>query len=206
MKFRKWRLASLLSASALLLIACGNNDDVESTNENTENIEVATHDFPIVEETLTLNILAPGVGMSEWEDMPTLQKYSEKTNIELNYDTPPQSDFTTRLNLAFASGELPDIIYAGGPNSLNAASEVDYGGQGLLIPLEDMLEEYAPNFYQLMEENPEIRQSITTTDGHIYALPNIVQSDCFIMDYGASLVQRGVAKCFRCRRIARNSR
>ena len=31
--------------------------------------------------------------------------------------------------------------------------------------------------FRLMEENPEIRQSITTTDGHIYALPNIVQSD-----------------------------
>lgn len=28
-----------------------------------------------------------------------------------------------------------------------------------------------------MEENPEIRQSITTTDGHRYALPNVVQND-----------------------------
>lgn len=177
MTFRKRTFASLLSVSALLLIACGNNEETESSNGNQENIEVATEGFPIVEETLTLNLLAPGVGMSEWEDMPTLQEYSERTNIEFEYDTPPQSDFATRLNLAFASGELPDIIYAGGPNSLNAASEVDYGEQGLLIPLEDMLEDYAPNFYQLMEENPEIRQSITTTDGHIYALPNIVQSD-----------------------------
>lgn len=177
MTFRKRTFASLLSVSALLLIACGNNEETESSNGNQENIEVATEGFPIVEETLTLNLLAPGVGMSEWEDMPTLQEYSERTNIEFEYDTPPQSDFSTRLNLAFASGELPDIIYAGGPNSLNAASEVDYGEQGLLIPLEDMLEDYAPNFYQLMEENPEIRQSITTTDGHIYALPNIVQSD-----------------------------
>lgn len=167
----------IIAASAILLSACGENSNNDSVNSNQENIDVNTEGFPIVDETLTLKLMAPGVGMSEWDDMPTLQEYSELTNIEFDYDTPPQSDFSTRLNLAFASGDLPDIIYAGGPNSLNAASEVDYGEQGLLIPLEDMLEEYAPNFYQLMEENPEIRQSITTTDGHIYALPNIVQGD-----------------------------
>lgn len=177
MNFKKIGLTSLITASAMLLLACGNSKEADSADQKTENIEVATEGFPIVEETLTLNLMAPGVGMSEWDEMPTLQEYSELTNIEFDYDTPPQSDFSTRLNLAFASGELPDIIYAGGPNSLNASLEVDYGEQGLLIPLEDMLEEYAPNFFQLMEEQPEIRQSITTTDGHIYALPNVVQSD-----------------------------
>ncbi len=179
MKFQNLAVKSLIPMSALLLMACGNNEGGDSAEETdySGDVDVATEGFPIVEETLTLDLLAPGVGMSEWSDMPTLQEYSEKTNIEFNYTTPPQSDFATRLNLAFASGELPDIVYAGGPNSLNASTEVDYGGQGLLIPLEGMLEEYAPNFYQLLEENPEIRQSITTTDGHIYALPNIVQSD-----------------------------
>ena len=66
MTFRKRTFASLLSVSALLLIACGNNEETESSNGNQENIEVATEGFPIVEETLTLNLLAPGVGMSEW--------------------------------------------------------------------------------------------------------------------------------------------
>lgn len=182
MSKKKKGLVLSLAASSLLLFACGGGEesDAEATSSGGNSpgdIEVAQEGFPIVDETLTLTLMAPGVGMSEWEDMPTLQEYSKMTNIEFEYDTPPQSDFATRLNLAFASGDLPDIIYAGGPNSLNASLEVDYGEQGLLIPLEDMLEDYAPNFYQLMEEHPEIRQSITTTDGHIYALPNVVQSD-----------------------------
>lgn len=182
----KKTLAPILLGSLLTLAACGNGEETDTENGTdtgagnegtTETVEVATEGFPIVEETITLSLMAPGLGLSEWEDMPTLQEYSELTNIEFEYTTPPQGDFATRLNLAFASQELPDIIYAGGPNTLNASAEVDYGSQGLLLPLEDMLEEYAPNFYALMEENPEIRQSITTTDGHIYALPSIVRGD-----------------------------
>lgn len=185
MKFTKKTLTPLLMMSALTLAACNSanddsqNSDGESTGQSNEasSVEVAKEGFPIVDEPIELSLMAPGVGMSEWADMPTLQEYSEKTNINFDYQTPPQSDFSTRLNLAFASGDLPDIIYAGGPNSLNASLEVDYGQQGLLIPLEDMLEDYAPNFYSLMEEDPAIRQSITTTDGHIYALPNVVDND-----------------------------
>lgn len=190
MELKKIKKMSLLLISAMVLVACSNDAEVDDTSssepveqaETTQEaaeteVAVNKEGFPIVDQQITLDILAPGVGQAEWEDMPVMQNYTELTNIAFNYTTPPQSDFATRLNLAFASGELPDIIYAGGPNSLNAAAEVDYGSQGLLIPLEDMLEEYAPNFYQLLEENPTIRQSITTTDGHIYALPNVVQSD-----------------------------
>src|SRR5699024_11240938 len=42
-----------------------------------------------------------------------------------------------------------------------------------ILPLEDLIDEYAPNIKKLLEENPEIEKSITTTDGHIYALPQI---------------------------------
>ncbi|WP_218931695.1 extracellular solute-binding protein [Ruoffia halotolerans] len=190
MELKKIKKMSLLLISAMALVACNSETEVDDTSssepveqsETTQEaaeteVAVNKEGFPIVDQQITLDILAPGVGQAEWEDMPVMQNYTELTNIAFNYTTPPQSDFATRLNLAFASGELPDLIYAGGPNSLNAAGEVDYGSQGLLIPLENMLEEYAPNFYQLLEENPAIRQSITTTDGHIYALPNVVQSD-----------------------------
>lgn len=166
----------LTSSFALSLFVSFGLNSVNIVNAQEDGVAVNKEGFPIVEEPITLTMLAPGLGMAEWKDMPTLQVYSEMTNINFEYETPPQSDFSTRLNLAFASGDLPDIIYAGGPNTMNAAAEVDYGEQGLIIPLEDMLEEYAPNFYALMEERPEIRQSITTTDGHIYALPSISTS------------------------------
>ena len=44
------------------------------------------------------------------------------------YDT-PSADFSTKLNLAFASGDLPDIVYGAGSNSLTSSMEIDYGSQ-----------------------------------------------------------------------------
>src|SRR5699024_9384403 len=105
--------------------------------------------------------------------MPTLQEYEDKTNITFDYKTSPMDDFGTKLNLAFASEDLPDIIFAAGSEDFTAAMEMEYGEQGLLLPLEDLIEDYAPNLHQLLEERPEIRKSITTPDGHIYVLPRI---------------------------------
>ena len=62
------------------------------------------------------------------------------------------------------------MFYAAG---LTAAEQMNYGEQGILIPLEELIEEYAPNFKALMDEIPEIRKSITAPDGHIYSLPAI---------------------------------
>ena len=170
----------LLAAGMVFALAgCGNNSDAPAekadTSTKTSNIEVNKEGYPIVDDQIEMSMIAPGLGINEWNDMDFIKDYEDKTNIKLDITTPPQSEFKTKLNLAFASGDIPDIIYAGGPNTLNAAAEVDYGSQGLLAPLEDLIPEYAPNFNKLMEENPEIKKSITTTDGHIYALPYITE-------------------------------
>ncbi|KQL58584.1 MULTISPECIES: extracellular solute-binding protein [Bacillaceae] len=156
--------------------ACSSSDtDGDSTSNTNPDVEVSKEGFPIVEEEITLSLMAPGTGLAEWKDMPTLQEYSEMTNISFEYTTPPMSDFATRLNLAFASGDVADIIYGAGTSNLTPGMEVDYGRQGILIPLEDLIAEYAPNIQRLLDENPDIARSITTVDGHIYSLPVINQ-------------------------------
>lgn len=140
--------------------------------------------FPIVDEPIKMSLIAPGTGMAEWKDMPTLKVYEEMTGISWDYITPPMSDFSTRLNLAFASGDLPDVIFAAGSSNLTRGMEVDYGSQGILIPLEGLLEENAPNLMKVLEENPDIKKSITAPDGHIYSLPFINHSTLAIWPLG----------------------
>ena len=48
-----------------------------------------------------------------------------------------------------------------------------YASQGMLIPLEDMIDEYMPNLKKILDENPQYRKQITAPDGHIYSLPTI---------------------------------
>lgn len=157
----------------LFLAACSSATDSDKEKKDTEkaSVEVNKEGFPIVDEKIELSMMAPGTGMQEWGEMATLKKYADMTNINFEYETPPVNDFQTKLNLAFASGDIADIIYAAGTSNLTPAMEVDYGKQGVLLPLEDLIAEYAPNLQKLFEENPAVKKSITTVDGHIYSLP-----------------------------------
>lgn len=133
-------------------------------------------EFPIVKEKLTMSTMGPNVGMAEWKDMAFFKDYAKKTNIQFDFTTPPSSDFATKLNLAFASGDIADILFAPGSNALTPAMEMDYGGQGILVALEEMIDENMPNFSKLLKEDPNLKKAITTPDGHIYSLPTIPRS------------------------------
>ena len=173
MKKSLYLLLTALLAIAVLAACSSGDGESDKDSSAAANVEVNAEGFPIVDEEIELSLMAPGTGMAEWEDMETLKDYAEKTNIKMTYTTPPLSDFQTKLNLAFASSDIADIIYGAGTDNLTPAMEVDYGKQGVLIPLEDLIAEHAPNLQKLLDENPDIKKSITTVDGHIYSLPMV---------------------------------
>ena len=167
-----------LVSCGILLAACGvgneKNDESTTPEKETTGIKLGTvGEFPVVEETLEMTMMGPGAGMAEWKDMAVFQSMADKTNIEFSFTTPPMADFATKLNLAFASGDLPDVLFGTDANNLTPEMEMQYGEQGILIPLEKLIEDNMPNFHKILEENPEIRKSITTPSGHIYTLPFI---------------------------------
>ncbi|MEG1310428.1 MAG: extracellular solute-binding protein [Romboutsia sp.] len=174
----------LVSTTLILTILLSGCQSTGSKEEVGGNIEVEPTGFPIVKEPIEMTMMAPGTGLAEWSDMDTLQDYAKKTNINLKVTTPPMSDFGTKLNLAFAGGDLPDIIFGAGSSNLKASMEMDYGSQGTLVPLEDLIDKYAPNLKKLLDENPENRKNITTPDGHIYSLPLITDEDNAIWPIG----------------------
>ncbi len=45
--------------------------------------------------------------------------------------------------------------------------------KSLFIPLEDLIEEHAPNLTALFDEYPSIKQAVTMPDEHIYSLPYV---------------------------------
>lgn len=182
MKKPKRILVSTTLILTILLSGCqstGNNG-----KDSSSDVAVEKTGFPIVKEPIEMTIMAPGTPDAKWDDMQVLKDYAKKTNINLKATTPPMSDFGTKLNLAFASGDLPDIIFGAGSTNLKSSMEMDYGSQGTLVALEDLIEEYAPNLKKLLDENPEIRKNITTPDGHIYSLPLITDEDSAIWPTG----------------------
>jgi len=126
--------------------------------------------YPIVEEPLTLKVFS--VKPDNVLDLNTnefTQWYEEKTNIKVDWDLVPKTGSAERLQVTLAGGKFPDVFLTA---NLTMPQLVTYGSQGIFLPLNDLIDQYAPNVKKMMEQSPYIKDYMTAPDGNIYALPN----------------------------------
>ncbi|MFV0400829.1 MAG: hypothetical protein ACK5LX_09475 [Oscillospiraceae bacterium] len=126
--------------------------------------------YPIAIEPMTFTMM----GMKhpihgDWENLAFFKEMEKLTNISFTYDTPMAEVFTEKKNLAFNTGSYGEVLFG---MQLTQAEQVKYGTQGILVPLEDYIEQYCPNLMEMLDTYPHVRASITAPDGHIYALPS----------------------------------
>ncbi|NGP43924.1 extracellular solute-binding protein [Bacillaceae bacterium SIJ1] len=166
----KAKVGFLLSfmLSVVMLVACSESES--SVSERSKEISLTKEGFPIVEEPVTMEMFGPSTSIADWEDMHFFKEMEEITNVKLTFLNPSLESLETQKNLMFASGDYSDILFGA---SLTLEEQVDYGSQGILIPLNDLIEEHAPNVQKVLEDYPLVEQVITATDGNIYALPNV---------------------------------
>ena len=109
------------------------------------------------------------------ETFDTVAGYAEMERIlgiEIDWIHPPVGQEAEAFSLLMASPDLPDMIYRewvrqvpGGPSK---ALE-----DGIIIPLNDIFENNAPNMKALLEELPTIAKEMMTDDGSYYVFPNL---------------------------------
>ncbi|MCR2805650.1 ABC transporter substrate-binding protein [Paenibacillus soyae] len=139
-------------------------------------------EFPITKEKTTIRIMAMENGAVENFATNAFTQYlEEKTNIHIEWDIVPSSAAAEKLNLVLAGGDLPDVIMS---MWVSNAQQMVYGSQGIIIPLNDLIDKYGKETKRIFEENPLIKEAITTPDGNIYALPS--PNDC----YHCSMIQK----------------
>lgn len=152
-----------LSASALILSACGNgngtdtasNDNTGGANENQQ-------------ETVEFSLAT--VRWSDWgEDFTEgfLEETEEEAGVNINWDIYLNSDWGDQKAVLMAGGELPDAFL--GSIALTDGDIATFRDQ--ILPLDDLIEENMPNLVNAMEEDPTLRPLITDPDGSIYSLP-----------------------------------
>lgn len=179
----KW-IGLILLVFVVILSACSssNNKNAPSPssnssaapkdNEATENSNFNPTGYPIVNDKVTLNFVgAKGAVSKDFDGLPFFDMVEKETNVHINWQLSPDTSWAEKKNLIFASGELPDAFY--GHTLLANTDVLKYGSQGLLIPLEDLIDKYAPNIKKIFEQYPEYKKELTAPDGHIYSLPSI---------------------------------
>ncbi|MFS0612184.1 extracellular solute-binding protein [Lederbergia ruris] len=168
-KIKKFSILLFLLAILVILGGCTESNDKKASSED-NGVSINETGFPIVDEKITISMLGKKTpSQPEWKDMSSFIAYEEMTNIHIDWTTPPSNGFGEKFNLLLAGDGYPEAFFAA---DISQSDQIKYGSEGILIPLEDLIENYAPNFKKLMDEHPEIRQSITAPDGHIYALPH----------------------------------
>lgn len=166
-----------------LLSGCSdnNNSSSESNGSSTAKPESANAEkvnesgFPIVNEPITLTAmvqLSP-VQPTEWNDIQVWKEYEKMSGIHIEWDEYTAADIKEKRNLALASDELPDIFF----RTKMPDSDVDkYSAEGSFLKLNDLIDQYAPNFKAIMEKYEDVKKGVATADGSIYALPNLTDS------------------------------
>ncbi len=96
-------------------------------------------------------------------DAPTVQNIYDNTKVTIDFIVPP-ADGESKLNMMLAADDvMPDIIEINNGPILSKLIEA-----GKLLPLEDLIEQYAPT---LVANYGDKIGTLKDKDGHIYQLP-----------------------------------
>lgn len=91
--------------------------------------------------------------------------FEEKMGVDLDITLIQHDGFTEKLGMMFAQGDFPDVIQGDMPYTSVMSGAIE---NGLFMPLDDLIEEYAPNMKEQIPEN--VWNEWRGTDGHIYAV------------------------------------
>jgi putative aldouronate transport system substrate-binding protein len=90
--------------------------------------------------------------------------------MELNWQMINAAVKDEQFNLMMAAQNLADVVAyyegQGGHDSINR-----FGIEGAFLPLEDLINEHAPNLKAAILDDPDVRSGITASDGNIYFVP-----------------------------------
>ena len=150
----KHRFLTIALVVALLLGMVGSNGaSAEATFNETG--------YPIFSEPVSMTMMlnlntTRGV---EPEKNSVFQYLEELTNIDWTYNTVDSASWSEKVNLMWASENMPDMIWngAGGPDVI-----MKYLRIGKILDIAPYVEQYAPNFKAIIDTNTAVRMAVST--------------------------------------------
>lgn len=158
-------LGSLLMLGTLLSACSGGSAPSPTGKETTEAGTGATAgQGGIAKEPRTVTVMRGDSPIQPIvRDAPALQELFKKTNIRINMEGVPNSDYDAKKNTLIATNNLPEVLYVG-KNDITT-----YANTGVFLNLSDYIDQYAPNFKKRVEGDPEANK--LKIDGKFYGFP-----------------------------------
>jgi len=124
--------------------------------------------YPISDEKLDLTIWCTShASVPDYYTNKMVTTYEEMSNVHVTWEL-AGTDAATSYNLSITGGESswPDI-YLNNVNSANGGDLLTLAADGVIIPLNDLIENETVYIKAYLEEHPEIKEAITAPDGNI---------------------------------------
>ncbi|MBM7789993.1 extracellular solute-binding protein [Tenggerimyces flavus] len=116
------------------------------------------------------------------------KRMAKKYNITFKWQT---STFDAgpakeKRQISLASGDYPDLyMLIPWVDQFTPAELLKLGNQGVILPLNELIDKYAPNIKKALDSNPDYKEMATAPDGKIYGMPQWV--DCYHCSYQGKL-------------------
>lgn len=137
---------------------------------------------------VTLDVFAPQGAETNLATNEFTQKMNKKFNLSFKWQT---STFDggpakEKRQISLASGDYPDLyLLIPWVDQFTPAELLKLGNQGVVVPLNQLIDQYAPNIKKALDAEPEWKAMATAPDGKIYGLPQWV--DCYHCSYQGKL-------------------
>ena len=114
------------------------------------------------------------------------KELEQRTGVTVQWDVAAYADYNDAMTPRIAAGQdLPDFYRL--PDGLDV---VQLGLNGAILPLNDLIEQNAPNITKnIFEAFPLIKKLLTAPDGNIYNLTQLIAPGSYADPYGLLLRQ-----------------
>jgi putative aldouronate transport system substrate-binding protein len=156
----------------------------------------AASGLPISTDGLTLSYWVetnPNITATSktFNDISLYKEMEKRTGVHLDFQHPPTGPNQGReqFSLMVASGQYPDIIetnwlngyYQGGPSKALK--------DGIIIRLNDLIDQHAPNLKKVLDEHPDWRKQVVTDEGDLYCFP-FLRGDPALLVFAGPVVRQ----------------
>ena len=173
MKSAKRVVAAALAVTmaSTMFAGCGS----KGTNaSNADKVDMENLTFPLAETVTITGTTSYPVGTEEDPNKRTIfKRLEEETNVHVDWTAISSDQWGDKISLNMANANtLTDFVFTAGfgDNDL-----IRYADQGVIVPVEEYIDNYMPNLKAVFDKYPEYRTMCEDADGHIWALPWIEQ-------------------------------
>lgn len=165
---RKVGLILSLTLLTSIFTGCGGDGGSSAASDKEKEFNY-TGSAPITDvEGQTVSILAQNSWYTtvDIKEAPIVKKVYEDAGITVDWSLVDPANYSDAVSPMLAAGmDLPDIVLLPDQDE-----NMTYINSGIFVPLDEYFD-YMPNFKKWLDENPTMKASLTSPDGHIYYVP-----------------------------------